>query len=323
MEIFTVEEGHLTRDSGSQLLFGIKSMMNSQVPPKTAYDTRRGQFGATKLGFYIGPEIFGYEKYKVVYGEEEHTKLRPHPTQFEHLRTIKRLMLENHSAEQVAAHLKDLGVKTVNGKDFTGGAILCLLRNPVLRGHTHRGEHSTSRYLDKTERAVNQEAHEPAMSQEEYETIEELIRLRATAPGGPRAQSSPNPLSGYVHCGLCGHPMNMSTSDGIPRLICSNKKNNKACHGKNVRLDILLPRVVAALVNQIATDQNLRQQISMVAENHRDILEERQANKATIQKNVKSKEANRSATWSIPSRTAVATPSSTNAWTCGRTSLKI
>ena len=290
VEIFTYEEGHLTEDDDSQLRFGFKSLMNSQVPRKTARETRRGQFGATKLGFYIGPEVFGYEKYKVMYGDEGHTKLRPHPTQFEHLLTMKRMALENHSAERIAEHMKDLGVKTVNGKDFTGHAVICLLRNPVLRGHTHRGERSTSRYLDKSERAVNKNAHEPAMSQEEYETIEEFIRLRTTDPGGPRAQSSPYPLSGHVTCGLCGAPMNMSTSNGIPRLVCSNKKKNKACRGKNVRLDILLTRVVAALVNQIATEKNLRQQVTMVAENHRDILEEKQTNRNTIQKNVKSKE---------------------------------
>ena len=290
VEIFTYEEGHLTEDDDSQLRFGFKSLMNSQVPRKTARETRRGQFGATKLGFYIGPDVFGYEKYKVVYGDVEHTKLRPHPTQFEHLLTMIRMMLENHSAERVAEHLTDLGVKTVKGKDFTGGAVIRLIRNPILRGHTHRGERSRSRYLDKSERAVNEKAHEAAMSQEEYETIEELMRLRTTAPGGPRAQSSPNPLSGHVTCGLCGAPMTMSTSDGIPRLICSNKKNNKACRGKNVRLDILLTRVVSALVNQIATEKNLRQQVTMVAENNREILEEKQANRKTIQKNTESKE---------------------------------
>ena len=290
VEIFTHEEGQFTEDDASQLLFGFKTLMNSRVPRKTARETRRGQFGATRLGFYLGPDIFGYEKYKVLYGEVEHTKLRPHPTQFEHLLTMIKMMLENHTAERTAEHMKDLGVKTVNGKDFTGQAVICLLRNPVLRGHTHRGERSTSRYLDKSERAVNKNAHEPAMSQEEYETIEELIRLRTTAPGGPRAQSSPNPLSRHVTCGLCGAPMTMSTSDGIPRLICSNKKNNKACRGKNVRLDILLTRVVAALVNQIATEKNLRQQVTMVAENNREILEEKQANRKTIQKNKESKE---------------------------------
>ena len=295
VEIFTHEEGQFTEDDASQLLFGFKTLMNSRVPRKTARETRRGQFGATRLGFYIGPDVFGYEKHKVVYGEGEHTKLQPHPDQFDHLLTMKRMALENHTAERIAEHMKDLGVKTVNGKDFTGQAVICLLRNPVLRGHTHRGERSTSRYLDKSERAVNKNAHEPAMSQEEYETIEELILVRTTNPGGPRAQSSPSLLSGYVHCGLCGAPMNMSTSNGIPRLVCSNKKKNKACRGKNVRLDILLTRVVAALLNQIATEKNLRQQVTMVAESNKEILEEKQANRKRSRK-IRRARRNRSAT---------------------------
>ena len=308
VDIHTVEEGLLTEDDDSQLRFGFKSLLNSQSPRKTSRETRRGQFGATRRGYYIGPDVFGYEKYKVKVSDDdddddgeggegkgkrkrkqEHTKLRPHPTQWEHLLTMRRMALENHSTTRIAEHLNNLGVKTVNGKDFTGTGVLYILRNPVCRGKTHRGENSSSRYLDKSDRATSKNAHEAAFSEEEYETIEELIRLRTTAPGGPRSNSSPNPLSGHVKCGLCGSSMTMNTSKGITRLICSNKKDNgvKACRGKNVPLDRLVTRVVAALLNQIATEQNIRQQVTMVRENNQEILEERQAERNTVQTNIK------------------------------------
>ena len=70
VEICTVEEGHLTEDDASQLMFGFKSILNSQSPRKTSRETRRGQFGATRRGYYIGPEVFGYEKYKVKVSDE-------------------------------------------------------------------------------------------------------------------------------------------------------------------------------------------------------------------------------------------------------------
>ena len=325
VDIHTVEEGLLTEDDDSQLRFGFKSLLNSQSPRKTSRETRRGQFGATRRGYYIGPEVFGYEKYKVKVsdddddeeggeggeeggegGEEggegdvkgkrkskrEHTRLRPHPTQWEHLLTICKMMFENHSATRTADHMKALGVKTVKGNDFTGGAVLNIVRNPVTRGKTHRGEKSSSRYLDRDDRAYNHNAHPAALTEEEYERIEELIRLRTTSPGGPRAHSSPNPLSDHVVCGLCGWNMTISRSKGIARLICSNKRNNtvKACPSKNVALDLLVPRVIAALLYQILTDQNIRQQVTLVRETNRETLEEKQADRETVLGNIKGTE---------------------------------
>ena len=311
VEICTVEEGHLTEDDASQLMFGFKSILNSQSPRKTSRETRRGQFGATRRGYYIGPEVFGYEKYKVKVSDDdddddeeggeggegdvkgkrkrEHTRLRPHPTQWEHLLTICKMMLENHSALRVADHMKALGVKTVRDNDFTGEAVLDIVRNLVTRGKTHRGEKSSSRYLDRDDRAYNNNAHPAALTEEEYERIEELIRLRTTSPGGPRAHSSPNPLSDHVVCGLCGWNMTISRSKGIAWLICSNKRKNtvKACPSKNVALDLLVPRVIAALLYQILTDQNVRQQVTLVRENNRETLEEQQVDRETILGNIK------------------------------------
>ncbi len=315
VDIHTVEEGLLTEDDDSQLRFGFKSLLNSQSPRKTSRETRRGQFGATRRGYYIGPDVFGYEKYKVKVSDDdddddeeggeggegdvkgkgkrkrkqEHTKLRPHPTQWEHLLTMRRMALENHSATRIADHLKDLGVKTVRDKDFTEGAVLYALRNPISRGKTHRGENSSSRYLDRSDQAHKDNAHEAALSEDDYNLIEDLIRLRTTAPGGPRAHSSPNPLSGHVKCGLCGWNMTLSRSKGITRLICSNKRKNKVkgCPGKNVPLDVLVPRVIAALLYQILTEQNVRQQVTLVRETNRETLEEQQADRETILGNIK------------------------------------
>ena len=296
VEIYTYEEGHLTEDDDSQLRFGFKSLVNSLVPRKTARETRRGQFGATNLGYYIGPDVFGYEKYKVVDEDAtdtkksvEHTKLRPHPTQWEHLLTMCRMALENRTPQRIADHLNALGVKTTKGKEWNEGNVLYVLRNPICRGKTHRGAHSKSRYLDRSQRARKENAHEAAMSDEDYETIEELIRLRTTYQGGPRVHSSPNPLSDHVICGICGWNMTLSRSKGITRLICSNKRKNKvkACSAENVRLDVLVPRVTAALLDRIITEQTLRQQVTLVAETNREFLEEKQAARVTIQKNIK------------------------------------
>ena len=108
VKIFSYEEGELKNDDQSQLMFGFKSLLNSQVPRKTARETRRGQFGATKLGFYIGHGVFGYEKYEVKHGDKYHIKLRPHPTQWEHLLSMFRMALDNHAGRRIADHLNSL-----------------------------------------------------------------------------------------------------------------------------------------------------------------------------------------------------------------------
>ena len=288
VKIFTYEEGELKYDDDSQLVFGFKSLMNSQVPRKTARETRRGQFGATRRGFYLGPGVFGYEKYKVMDGGVEHTKLRPHPTQWEHLLSMFRMALDNHGGRRIAGHLNSLGVKTINGNDWTESTVTSVLRNPACRGKTHRGEKSKSPYLDRSEQVFCENAHEAAVSEEKYQTIERLIKLRTTNPGGPRAHSSPNPLSDHVKCGLCGSNMTLNRTKGITNLTCSNKRKNgkRACPARNTRLDILMPRVVAALLERILTKETLRQQVDLVAETNREFLVEQQTARETIERNI-------------------------------------
>ena len=288
VKIFTYEEGELKYDDQSQLVFGFKSLMNSQVPRKTARETRRGQFGATRRGFYLGPGVFGYEKYKVMDGGVEHTKLRPHPTQWEHLLSMFRMALDNHGGRRIADHLNSLGVKTINGNDWIESTVTSVLRNPACRGKTHRGEKSKSPYLDRSEQVFCENAHEAAVSEEKYQTIERLIKLRTTNPGGPRAHSSPNPLSDHVKCGLCGSNMTLNRTKGITNLTCSNKRKNGAgaCPARNTRLDILMPRVVAALLERILTKETLRQQVDLVAETNREFLVEQQTARETIERNI-------------------------------------
>ena len=288
VKIFTYEEGELKNDDQSQLMFGFKSLLNSQVPRKTARETRRGQFGATRRGFYLGLGVFGYEKYKVMDGGVEHIKLRPHPTQWEHLLSMFRMALENHGGRRIADHLNSLGVKTRLGNDWKELTVLGVLRNPACRGKTHRGENSRSPYLDRSERVFCENAHEAAVSEEDYQTIERLIKLRTTNPGGPRAHSSPNPLSDHVKCGLCGSNMTLNRIKGITILVCSNKRKDgkRACPAKNTRLDILMPRVVAALLERILTEETLRQQVALVAETNREFLVEQQTARETIEKNI-------------------------------------
>ena len=288
VKIFTYEEGELKNDDQSQLMFGFKSLLNSQVPRKTARETRRGQFGATRRGFYLGLGVFGYEKYKVMDGGVEHIKLRPHPTQWEHLLSMFRMALENHGGRRIADHLNSLGVKTRLGNDWNESTVLGVLRNPACRGKTQRGENSRSPYLDRSEQVFCENAHEAAVSEEDYQTIERLIKLRTTAPGGPRAHSSPNPLSDHVKCGLCGSNMTLNRIRGITYLVCSNKRKNgeRACPAKNTRLDILMPRVVAALLERILTEETLRQQVALVAETNREFLVEQQTARETIEKNI-------------------------------------
>ena len=288
VKIVTYEEGELKYDDDSQLVFGFKSLMNSQVPRKTARETRRGQFGATRRGFYIGSGVFGYEKYKVMDGGVEHTKLRPHPTQWEHLQSMFRMALDNHAGRRIADHLNSLGLKTIMGNDWIESTVMTVLRNPACRGKTHRGENSKSPYLDRSEQVFCENAHEAAVSEEDYQTIERLIKLRTTNPGGPRAHSSPNPLSDHVKCGLCGSNVTLNRDKGIARLICSNKRKNskKACPARNARLDVLMPRVVAALLERILTEETLRQQVDLVAETNREYLVEQQTARETIERNI-------------------------------------
>ncbi len=135
------------------------------------------------------------------------------------------------------------------------------------------------------------DSHEAAMSNEEFEKIEQMIVARTHTSGPTRCNSSINILSGKVKCGFCklaGLDSNLvihrDTPGGITRLRCSRKKNQGKgkCPSKPILMDELVKQVLERLLGTTLTEPTVRQVIEDVARDSGPYLEEGQARKKEL-----------------------------------------
>lgn len=290
INLCSAREGVFGEDEMSMLLWTFNTVKNASFSREIARRTRDMQYGAIKEGYYISTiPPFGYEKYKVLVGKKEHTKLRPHPQQWKHLMRIWKMALNGSSPLQIAKYLNSIGVLTNLGNQWTDRAVRNVLQRPVYVGDAVRGIRQNSKLIPNGENlARKKRAHQGAVTQAEFDQVQELIAQRTKSPGGTRSHSSPNLLSNLVKCGICGSSMVVARDRGVRRLRCSKKKYQGAgaCTKKSAPLDLVLTTVVGKLLDHILTVDTLEEQIRAVAQNNQVFLLEQQTKREELQKSV-------------------------------------
>ena len=291
IEVHSVTLGqYIPGDEVCEITWGFNALFNSIMPRQTARKTRDSQNEATRKGYYISPYTpYGYQKYKITAGEKEHTKLRPHPDQWENALKMWEMGLAKYTPMQVAQANNDLGIHNTEGHDWTDANVRDFYKNPACRGATVRGRVQESELIPNGEPlAVCENAHQAMVTPEKWDRVNGYIAERYNAPAGPRSHSSLNLLSGRIFCGHCASPMHVSTNnDGTKSLICSKKKRGRkaACpEAENVRLKDVLSEAVTALLERILTKESLDQQVAAVAQENESFLSEQQADREQLQK---------------------------------------
>ena len=277
-------------DEMSEITWGFNALFNSIMPRQAARKTRDTQFQATSMGYYLSPYTpFGFEKYKITVEKKEHTKLRPHPEQWEHALKMWEMGLAKYTPTQVAQYNNDLGIRNTEGNDWTDANVRDFYKNPACRGATVRGRVQESELIPNGEPlAVCENAHQAMVTPEQWDRVNGYIAERHNAPAGPRSHSSLNLLSGRIFCGHCASPMHVGTNnDGTKSLICSKKKHKSkaACpESENPQLKDVLSEVVTALLERVLTKESLNQQVTAVAQENESFLSEQQADREQLQK---------------------------------------
>ena len=288
----------------------MKAVMNEGQVVDGAVKTRASQMMAVEAGFYIGwVGPFGYRKKKEMWKGEEHTKLERDPETWPHLLHILDMAKTNYTLSQIRQYLEGTGLKhpassidkkknqqEKGGKRSTGrwtnDNTSYLLKNLAVLGWTFRGgEHSGSKLLHKSDQVICRDAHEAAMTEEERELISRNLAGRKREVKNPRIHRSPNLMGELTACGICGATMRMHTENGTQRLICANRRKYKKgdanwCPNPSVRLDVLVARVIDALLGHILTPQVLKRQVSLVAKENRGFAATQESRKKQLEKRI-------------------------------------
>ena len=301
-----VENQVYSRDSA--LSWQIKAWANEGNSRSTAFHTKRGQRGAVRAGAYIGKKPpYGYRiYYKDVDGQKQ-PRLEKHPDEWPHLLKIIEMGLNKKSPLNIARYLNGHGIPGPSGQDWTEDTVRSILQNEHYTGYTFRGKHPKSRLPGRPEEMPveysKEQAHDAALSYEEYYALQEIIAGRAVSRGPTRSHSSPHTFSDVAKCGECGTPERLHNliiirsykrnKDGDnetkeayePKLRCAKKKHQGAatCPKKDIHMGRFQDLICDRLVKYIFTQENLERQVKSAAKSSKGFLQKEEANSKALQ----------------------------------------
>jgi len=161
------------------------------------------------------------------------------------VRRIFHEYLAGKGTQAIATGLNSDGCKTRYGSAWRRSGIYKILRNCTYTGNlllqkTYRTDFRTKRAaLNRGElpKFLVENAHEPIISKEEFDSVQAEIGRRAEKFGTPdRMVSVKYPFSGLIVCGKCGARYRHKVTATGPVWICTtfNQKGKKACPSKQI-----------------------------------------------------------------------------------------
>lgn len=260
---------------------------------KISKRTKGGQTAAIEEGRNIGSAPWGYLIWHKPGEEEIAGWLIPDPENWDYCLILWGLAGQGRTPQQIANYLNQEGVKGPAGEPWTADAVRYILRNRKYTGVQIRGQKRESRLPgppDETPPTIFEDAHEAAVSVEDFERIQEMIAERHMGQAPPRCHSSPSPLSGITKCGICKTSQKMNNlvltrSKGKAKLRCSLKKKLGVayCNSTNVPLDLLMDRFMDRFMNVFLMEDTQQAVLAKVAKNATSYLNKQDSRKTNLQ----------------------------------------
>ena len=206
--IETVNNGIIKTDSPeNKMLNNIIANFDEYYYNVTKQKMQRGLIEARKRGVRIGAKLYGYD---IV-----NKRLIIDPTKADIVKKVFRLIADDYSTKQVVEMLKQEGITTNTGKDFTTRAIRLMIQN---QGYT--GQKGDSVYP-------------PIINKELFLLANQQLRS-VPNKGNKRSYS----LSGKIYCSHCGNTMILGYKKDR-NLVIVSKGMSKTCNCSSIRLDYL------------------------------------------------------------------------------------
>lgn len=224
---------------------------------------KSGMYYAAQEGYYLGGTVnYGYELYGT--GEfsrgKERKKYRINEAEAENVREAFRLYTEGYSIDYVHAEMVRRGVMGRRSKKPIGiQSLVRMLKNEFYIG--------TREYTVAGYPPLNIKNAVPAIIDEStWSKIQERHKENRPQPRQSKKTKRLYPLTGKVHCGLCGSHMHGETKfqrNGSEKMaysyyVCSDKKSNKTCNARNIRKDELEAYCINEIKQHILNDEAMQ-----------------------------------------------------------------
>ncbi|MDP4182046.1 MAG: recombinase family protein [Bacillota bacterium] len=209
---------------------------------------QRGVLSSVKEGNYLAPRPpYGY-----LIKEDKHNRtLEPHPEQSEIIKLIFDWYVNDKVGfNNIANNLNAMGLKTLNNKAWTTGAISFIIKNPVYTGKitwkrvvtlrsTTPGKLHKTRTRPETDWIVAEGKHEAIIDAYTFEKAQVINKSKYIPPVKPHNKLS-NCLAGLIVCGVCGYKMKYRPySKAESHILCERKCGNKSSKYKHIETRII------------------------------------------------------------------------------------
>jgi len=182
----SVTEGFDTTTAMGRAMLGVAAVFAQLTREMISENTKDGMLRRAEAGLYNGNplQLTGYD-----YSKE--TGLVINPSEADVIREIFERYTEDKWGQSKIAHSLNLrGILSRNGVQWADNRIGFVLRNRIYMGDV------------RVKDAWIKGQHEAIVSEEVFETAQEILRGRAPLPN--RAKQSPHLLSGIARCSACG-----------------------------------------------------------------------------------------------------------------------
>lgn len=277
----------LTADyNETSLVVPIKNFVNDSYSMDISRKVRSHQKIKRENGDFIGAfAVYGYKKC-----EDNRNRLVPDTYAADIVRKIFAWKIEGYSNYAIANRLEALGIlcpmeyKKMSGEKFQTGfvtgikakwsavAVKRILRNETYLGTLVQGKEEKVNYKVKKSVIKPEEewtkvehAHEAIISKEDFEMVQELLRIDTRAGGG---QEKAHMYAGLLFCGDCMEPMirrvNRYKGKETVSFICSKKNKTGECTRHTISEETLNHLVLTGLKLQISLFLNQSRVLSSI-----------------------------------------------------------
>lgn len=269
VEVFSSREGMID----DEMILSVISAVNQRQSEDTSYNISWGIAVKSREGIFHGTPPFGYDKVKP-------GKLVPNPVHAPTVQLIFDLYLNKGMGVQaIANYLNDeLGVlpSRKNSKKWYDSSIRLILTNRHYTGDLVQGrskvDSKDKKFLqdngykkritiDESEWIVIPNQHEPLITREQFEAVQEKMRQKAVRVFRGRGRKSL--FARVAFCADCGAGMNFKNDR--QSYVCSTYQKNtaKKCSSHIIKHDVLKQVVLSNLKDLLDNSLNMQSLVDM------------------------------------------------------------
>lgn len=227
----------INEDLQEELMLLLRAGIAGAESKRTGERVRAALKQAASRGRYVAKLPFGYVKVQdVTKGEDGAVRVIPRVQQVPSEVSVIRLaydlsVVQNKGYKAIADELNRRGYRTRTKSMWATQSVKLLLMNPAMTGKMV--------WMGET---TKENAYPPILTTEEWDRLQQRLKIRREGLGRGRIHSSVYFLSGVLRCGECGAAM---TGDfkgrGKRYYTCANRKmsEQRCTEGKNHRQDAL------------------------------------------------------------------------------------